>query len=435
MRKPMRETENNFEMVVSRLPKTTAQSSGGRQPPESGSPQRKRLLLAGILGALAVILLLAGGVGQLGISAFRAHFAPISTATISGADNSLYVVNWVPWGTLRANGRLVPQLSTPPKDVAQASSATTIMVLPRGHYTLEYRAAPYPTLRCRVSVPASVGDTCPALGSELPSDGKSALGASYIPRARVLDLRAAPQYLPTGPFSGLEDATRQMLATAPPSRTTLQPGEHYLDAQGQARIAAEPLNVTARYTLFTDPGNPQNATNCTIICNGPIIYTDYLPGGGSNELYAYMGGIAQVRMSYRYVRENGAVVLANGAVGATPDQIFTLPVLFTWTNGHWRVMLQTPDPQIDTCDLVLAGLGQPSDDTGTVQLRQSQQLPNWMDGCIVQVSTPQTGVGYSVPLFYRFGVILAASPEAHKCFPALPQANAYERRLAAHPSG
>ncbi len=212
----------------------------------------------------------------------------------------------------------------------------------------------------------------------------------------------------------------------------LQPGERYMDAQGQARIATEPLNVTARFTLFADPDNPQNATNCTIICGGPIISTDFLGKGASSVPNVFTGGIAQAQMSYQYARMNGAVILANGAISAAPNQIFTLSIVYAWENGHWWVMLQTPNPQIDTCDLVLAGLGQPSDGTGTIQLYQSQQLPNWLDGCIVQVSPSQTDVGYSVPLLYRFGVILADSPKAHQSFPALPQTDAYEQQLVAH---
>jgi hypothetical protein len=434
----MREPENDFELVVSRLPETTIGSSGndngGKQPPTNGSPQRKRFLLAGILGTLVVILLLAGGVGQSDIAAFRARFAPIPSATISGADNTFYVVNSVPWGTLLANGHPIPQLSTPPKDPLLMSPTTTIVVLPRGHYSLEYRAVPYPTLHCRVSVPAATGDTCPIFGSIL-APGDNGSRPSGIPQARVLDLRAAPQYLPTGLFGALEDATRQVLDSSTPPRTTLQPGERFMDAQGQTRVATEQLTVTARFTLFTDAGNPQNATNCTIICGGPIISTDFLSHGAASVPGVFTGGIAQVRMSYHYARMNGAVILANGAISAAPDQIFTLSIVYAWENGHWWVMLQTPNPQIDTCDLVLVGLGQPSDDTGTIQLHQSQQLPNWLDGCVVQVYTPETGIGHSVPLLYRFGVILAASPEAHQSLPALPQTDAYEQQLVAHALG
>jgi hypothetical protein len=40
-----------------------------------------------------------------------------------------------------------------------------------------------------------------------------------------------------------------------------------------------------------------------------------------------------------------------------------------------------------------------------------------------------------VPLLYRFGVILADSPEAHQSLPALPQTDAYEQQLVAHALG
>ncbi len=184
----MREPENDFELVVSRLPEITTSGSGndngGKQPPTNGSPQRKRFLLAGILGTLVVILLLAGGVGQSDIAAFRARFAPIPSATISGADNTFYVVNSVPWGTLLANGHPIPQLSTPPKDPLLMSPTTTIVVLLRGHYSLEYRAAPYPTLHCRVSVPAATGDTCPIFGSELAPGDNGSLPSGIPPGAR-----------------------------------------------------------------------------------------------------------------------------------------------------------------------------------------------------------------------------------------------------------
>ncbi len=79
-----------------------------------------------------------------------------------------------------------------------------------GRHTLEYRAAPFPTLKCIVSVPASSADTCPLdQADSLPpmSDW------SIKPKTRLLDLQATIDRLPATQAQALVAATQAQLAS------------------------------------------------------------------------------------------------------------------------------------------------------------------------------------------------------------------------------
>lgn len=428
------EQQNDFEMVISPLP----QAAGKRGRPlllVSGFSiltRRLRAALVVFVVVLVMALLLSGVVGEGRASAFETFFAPAPTATLSPSESVIAVVHWAPWGRLLANGRAVPQLSTPPRPSPTSKFATaayiTTFTLPRGRYTLEYTADPFPVVRCQLTIPVSRGDNCPLSQQNIPS-----AVAHLAPDARTLDFHVAPEYLPTDAYRALEDAVRQMLATAYSGTASLQPGDHYLDALGQATTAREPLEAQARFALLPDASDPAAARGCTNICSAPFAHSDFLSQEIPNRLYAWIGATAQVRMSYRYTMTDGHIALDDGPITANPAPNIALPIAITWDSGAWHVASQTAMLSADLCPLVIYDVndGLPAASPDMLTMSARYPLRNWLEGCVVEVtgSPTVTGTNRVVPLFYHFGVVMALAPEAQQKFPSLPRPSAYEQQL------
>ena len=428
----MEEQQNDFEMVISPL----SQTEGKRGRPmmlAGGFPWLTRPLRAALVVfvvGLVMALLLSGIVGEGKASALETFFAPAPTATLSPSETVIAVVHWAPWGRLLANGRPVAQLSTPPRpsptSTFAAAAYVTTFTLPRGRYTLEYTAEPFPTLRCQLSIPSTASDNCPLSRQNIPS-----AVAHLAPDARTLDLHVAPEYLPSDAYRALEDAVRQMLATAYSGTTTLRPGDHYLDVRRQVATAREPLEAHASFTLLPDLGDPAAERGCTNICSAPFAHSDFLSHGIPNRLYAWIGATAQARMSYRYTAPDGHVALDDGPIAANPAPNIALPIAIAWENGEWHVAPQAYMLGADPCQLAIfdANDGLSAASPNALTVSASYPLRNWLEGCVVEVSAGRTGTNRVVPLFYRFGVVMAVSSEAQQAFPSLPLPSAYERQL------
>lgn len=425
----MQEQQNEFEMAVSHL-------SRAEQRHAPGVSRLLRAALVAMLVGLVVLLLLAGTVGQGQLAALRARFSSAPTAILPAADTVINVVHWAPWGTLLANGHPVAQLSAPSNQLGQqlngAPTTTpyvTSFVLPRGHYTLEYHADPFPVVHCAISVPAARGDDCPLAHGDIPDAGNT-----LTPGARMLDLHAAPEYLANSKYVALVNAVRQLFATSYSTQTYVEPGEHYLDAQGQVAIAREPLLVTADFGLRPDADSPSYAHTCDVVCAAPLASADYLRSG-DNLLHIWMGAAAQARMTYRYANLSGQAVLDHAPALRFSPLTFQFPVALSWQDGKWYVAAQTFGMQVDVCPLIAndPGLYRPGAPASSVVIVPGPTYPllNWLDGCVVKVSSAATGRDGVVPLLYRFGVVLALSRQAQQAFPNLPVPDAYEQQLAA----
>ncbi len=123
------------------------------KPGVAPSPGGARRLRAAVVAAAALLVtvLLLGSVPD-SLAALLHLPTPAPTATLMPLAGQFTAVNGVPWGVLRADGKVVSLYS------AQTLFAFS---LPRGRHTLEYHAEPFPVLRCVVSVPQAASDTCP----------------------------------------------------------------------------------------------------------------------------------------------------------------------------------------------------------------------------------------------------------------------------------
>src|SRR5262249_25533821 len=237
-------------------------SSDGKQGKPSSSPSavatlsplaprltgRARLARAGCVGALLLLvlalLLLPNPATQAALVGLLHLETPTATPRLSIGDNRFLWEHSVPWGVLLVDGRPGPDVRTSgilfdeTGDPVAAPPYT--FALPRGRHTLEYRAAPFPTLRCTISVPAALSDTCPLVHNVPPF-----LVKQDDLHSRYLDLRATLDRLSPEQWTALTAATQATLnqialAAAPAPGTLVASGDHYLAATGPVVVPVPP---------------------------------------------------------------------------------------------------------------------------------------------------------------------------------------------------
>ncbi|HZC78484.1 MAG TPA: hypothetical protein VE258_12090, partial [Ktedonobacterales bacterium] len=316
----------------------------------------------------------------------------------------------VPWGILRADGNVVSLYS------AQTIYAFS---LPRGRHTLEYRAEPFPVLRCVVSVPQAASDTCP-LKTAADADVKILEGVG-----RYLDFRCTLHALSDQQQVALE-ALIQHALDALQLTTTVPPGARYLGADGTAQTATAALAATFRYHLNFDRQRSRVAVlpdvaDCVTLCGSSVL----LP------LESLAVAVHDV-MGWSFTSAGVAPLAVPALANQPPDAVIT--ALVTWQNG-WQ-MGALPFGRGNACDDILgnayalftsAGNGAPLTVT-------TQAAANPADGCLFTVS-PAGGSASTAPAatsvyLYRFGVLFTVNANAHAGAPGLPVANADEQALA-----
>src|SRR5262249_47024552 len=140
-------------------------------------------------------LLLPNPATQAALVGFLHFETPTPTPPLSVGGNPFLWEHSVPWGILLVDGRSWPDVRTSVIRFDETGEPVAdppyTFALPRGRHTLEYHAAPFPTLRCTVSVPAALSDTCPLVHNVPPF---------LVPQgdlhSRDLDLRATLDRLP-----------------------------------------------------------------------------------------------------------------------------------------------------------------------------------------------------------------------------------------------
>jgi hypothetical protein len=376
-----------------------------------------RRVLAGVVGSAALLVAVAviisatpGGIAIMG------RMFPTPTPLPPGAGVFL-VKHYAPWGTLRIDGRTVPLVYEALRPDPQENPLVTSFVLRPGRHTLEYRAAPFPTLRCQVSVPFAPSDSCPLL---YPGTEDSVQGLAV---ARILDLQAGLDRLAPDQYAALLAAIQTTLDAASSSAAVL-PGEAYQAADGTVAVARQQLVGTFLARLNQDASRPSPpiGPSCVALCQG-VQTSDLTPPSWSI--------FAHVVMGWRYATPDGQVLIpyapaAPPAAGGGDDRMMTLRVYW---DGGWRVLLQQDQFSNPTCDLLTATLyallgvsGPPIPTFAGTNLAQ---------GCAIYTSYLGTGSTTEQAIFlYQFGVVLAANAGAHSALPRLPLADARQQALA-----
>jgi hypothetical protein len=336
---------------------------------------------------------------------------PTPTATLDPLAGTFFAAQTVPWGQLRADGQPV---QTIPTNIGPRSVSFS---LPRGRHTLAYDAAPFPMLRCVVSVPADLHDTCPMADPSL-------IESQGVPAGeRVLDMQAAFDRLPQDQQLALLKVAESAI-TDPTNMASGDAGDHYVAADGSVRVASEPFQATLVYTpnLDDNRATPNLPPQCVTLCD--------LNGGGPDQTAWTIE--AHIIVSWLYTFADGQTVrgpgFASGFALMPSDTLVALDM--TW-NGSWHAQLVDQGGQL--CGLTMQALANSGATVGTnsTSMRGGGDA-NQADGCFVGEDTTNsngTPVAAEAQLLYRFGAVLAVNAQAHQEFPALPTANAHEQML------
>jgi hypothetical protein len=354
----------------------------------------------------------------------------LTHAPLPGYDAFLWE-HFVPWGVLLIDGKPGPDVrSSAVRDNPQGAWVGTAFHLPRGRHTLDYRAAPFPTVTCALSVPASPRDTCPL---DRVLDPSLAPGA---PATRVLDLQATLDRLPAAQADALAAAAQEQLRALAQrlGGGTLSVGDHFLDFSGDVLQTPVPMQLTPQFALDTSIRQYDGLPCATLCTQG-----DLVPQTTSLGDWPV---VASVMLTFRYTNAAGGVLMDEGPatlIGASPHTLFSL--VTRWQDGTW----QAPAPIVEKgqTDPVICPTAQqsferfldtaaPGNVDTNLQMRFAASTADL--GCLLAGSAtdPSTGnpTGPIAWILYRAGALVAANAEAHRAFQTLPQASAHERALA-----
>src|SRR5260221_1864108 len=373
-------------------------------PPPSGT---RRLRAAVVVAAvLLVTVLLLGSVPDSRTSlATLLHLpTPTPTAPLAFGADQFSAVNGVPWGVLRSDGKQVA--------LSQAQTAF-VFSLPRGRHALEYRAEPFPVLRCVVTVPVSPRDTCPLLTA---TEAVHNIGVG-----RYLDFRCTPQSLPAQQVAALQTVIQRGL-DALQLTTTVPPGARYLGAAGTPQVARAALTATFSYRLNLDENESFN-----VGMGACITFCGSFGSEGAGWIVA-----GHALFGWTFGGAGIAPINVPAFVHTPPDTV--LPEQVTWRSG-WQLDTQ-PFDSGQLCGALFSNAFAlvTSPDVGSTLSVNTQAAPNPADGCLYTVTqsanSSSTASALTGTYLYRFGLLFAVNNEPQRMRPTLPAANAEEQTLA-----
>lgn len=454
--------DDNLQIEVSSLQPSSATSqpsagSATAQPlfasRRSRLAQRRRgIIVTAVLVAtlVALTLTIAPTRGAL----FGAVLGPTPTATVpvrAGEDN-LYIALAPQWGTVTLDGRILPHL--PMEGIDQPFH------LARGTHVIRWRFPPIIDIACRLTVPTALGDTCPLQVGILP--GKKGI-------ASVVTLQMSLKTVVPAYRSTLAAAIQAALG-AQQSSEVVRAGESYLSytARGLATVVAtQPLRATLSFVSDAENPNAQcpaissgPGANCMMngdcreICTAPW---QTPPTSADSVWQAYV--VAHLEWSYATL--GGRVVADHlpdigGQLQFLGSDEHPMPITIGWDGSQWQVQADfdsavagSPfgDPACMTAqdEVEYQGIyppelpGQSSGGAGVMWL-YVPGVPSAI-GCLAAAlpenaqgapDTSARGMAVAGLLLHRFGVPVAANAAAHRYWPELPVADAYEQMLAQH---
>jgi hypothetical protein len=420
---------------------------------------RRQRALRGVAASSALILALVSMLGSFSSVRERAAallFGPtrVATATPAPFPDRFYIVPGVGWASVSLDGRRLSHLPVIGLDAP--------LRLARGRHQLLWRADPFGTVQCVISVPITGADTCPYDRTSPGDAGSAAWVITFFPS--LTDLARDQQ-------THLEAVIQQSLDVEQ-STAIVRPGEWYVgpagvqapdfatlegpEASGHLRAATQPLTATLTLRLATDLDTAQTChfnyaevcafygQDCRFFCTLPLA-----------DQAADWNVLAVARGSWSFVTQGGQTVLKDAPDGlAYAGAAVYLHI--RWDGVVWHVThdyvaptlayqsdryADVPTADDPTCAWLRTELdAQAFKLTNTAQYLTGQYATGAMHaaGCVAVATRQQAGevpptAGATLPpayLLQRFGVLLAANDTAHQLWPYLPVADAYERSLA-----
>ncbi len=354
-----------------------------------------------------------------------------------------------PWGSLSVDGKRVALFSR---------GAYTLFSLPSGQHTLTWRAAPFASQQCRISVPVDFGSATCQFPNATPHLGGTI--SAYIGFPANLTMLSAVQR------TALIQAAQAVLDRQQSSET-VQAGEVYAQTSAVSgtntrsctvvlQLAAicfaaahQPLKATLRLQLDTGPSPDAPCANgacdsgnqdCRLFCDVPAFV-------GSNITLspAVWQVSVQAQLLWQFTTRDGRGVEENQADSFILGQqnALTVPLNIIWNGMGWGVTPTSQSGSFGSEDPVCqAAFG----DMHTLvfastQLDAEPQLvpgPTYASGCLITIPLGSGLNGTPMPtptastvayVIQRFGVLLAVNALAHRLWPFLPVADASAQHL------
>lgn len=359
-----------------------------------------------------------------------------------------------PWGQLFVDGK---------KTSLNVESNNVLIRFTAGRHVLEWRAAPFATQRCILSVPMGDNrDTCRYSIFHMGGSGSDQYPVlTFFPSLRLL---AADQR------SALVQAVQAALNNNQVS-TVVQPGEFYARPWSSStngpqpcklaansvicyKVATQPLRATLSYQLDLDtsPTAPCsdgecifNGYDCRLLCSLSLFNNMDIPQS-SRTWRAF----AIAHVFWTFTTLNGTTVEANQPdtfIGGMHNE-HIMPLAISWNGTSWHVESSAGEPDTPFSDPVCDTAVADAYNLTAMFTYHSQQVPsmfgvipasNRADGCLVVVTASRETNSSPIPsptslptayCLHRFGVLLAANETAHRYWPFLPVASAAEQQLA-----
>ena len=386
------------------------------------------------------------------------HFIPPPSPALPQGYGSFYMDKDTPWAKVFVDGQ---QIQLPRTGIDEP------LTFGRGHHLISWRADPFQSQSCLLSIPFASDDTC-----TFALDNVVHKSSAY----QIILLHESLNSLPLEQRTALKAAIQAELGKLLTSET-VQPGEQYAGESGLV-LARQPLLASLHFQLDTNSNwvcfaNIQTHSgllcgidrhDCRQLCSTPWQYRQQqtAPSVASGWFT-----LAMTRSSWDYATEQGRIVARAqllGPGGPGPDQQLLLlriawdsswhvkvlfgpdlgPPIYTYTKSRGIIgkyqrlypgaVQVADDPAcIDARQFVTSGLAaapQVSDSTQAIVRLVSASNP--AIGCLViatatdKTARPDLATAY---YFVRFGSLLAANTAAHLLRPGIPRADAYELSL------
>lgn len=392
--------------------------------PRPATPLRQRrvraALVTGVLALAVALVILINPTAKASLSSVFHFPTPVPSPTAQPGANLIYLTFGAPWGVVSLDGKRV--------ESANLGMMSAWVTLSRGRHTLTVTQAPFPTLHCTVSYPASGRDTCPLI---VPTNAPYLqFDPNSIPSSsRFVDVGARFSLLPRDAQDALLSAAEDVLQ--PPSMpVTIHAGDHYLRDDGVVAVAQTTLVATFIPTMLPPAETvSSDSPSCVSFCDVSGVT---IGGNATWNLRVGMLGSWQVATPAGQVIVQHAAMYPGDAIYQGMPPAIQIQLNMLWT-GRWQVSVSNEFGY---------------DWSPACQMAQ-QMMYAWLSNNNVNLNgmdaqggrTPEVGCSLNLTLndpdqsaplyfYYRFGVLLAANDAAHKMFPKLPVASSAERALA-----
>jgi hypothetical protein len=421
------------------------------------TPRQRRASLALTTGLfLLICILLLASIPDVRSLLLRTFANPAQTQTAGGLR--LYLESNPSWGQFQLDGVTLTHLPLAEHDAP--------LLLAGGLHRLVWHAEPFQARQCTLNVVNSS-----TLTGSCTKDKEVLL--AYIDNSSVLLISffASLQDLPATQRAGLIQQIHTALASYASSEV-VYPGEVYAVSEQAIRAHPSLCPIVVRITLCyaratqtllatlaiqedtqTDASDPCaltqlcsfNHLDCRLLCPDLAAALSGEEADGWNVL-------ATVRLLWSYSTLTGTEVASSqpdtALRGVPAYQLFSLHI--ERAGQDWRVApFSSPVTSSYTDPLCSQAIQDTTELVNTLTTNnQSIGIELWSDqqthlatGCL-EAASPAPGV-FATPTptpaaqnpgtaycLFRFGVVLAANTVAHKLWPYLPQADAYEQGIA-----